>query len=878
MKIVNKLTLRHLKENKGRTIITTLGIIVSVIMITVVLVGSFSFLNLYSNTILTLGGDYHFFVAGNSDKTTNVLNNNSNVDTIGIEERFSNLERGYFIESGTSKYNSTGFWYAGDENQLNMMITSKYDGRLPKNNTEIMVEEELISKNDFDWKIGDTVEIQTGRRYKEFDTGVSFNVMGSGYRFGEQFDMKSTDKYKIVGILHNNLPTKNSGAGIVRGNSSDVQQFHAYVKLKNITPATSNDIFSIFDALNISRKDYIKDGSAGINTGYLETKFCFINGNSTILKLIPVCVLILLVIMIASVVLIYNAFGMSYAEKVRYLGMLSSVGATRKQKRDSVYFEGLVLGAVGISAGFLLGIGFVSIILKVLGGKIIEAGLIAGAHGMTVKTVVPFYAVLLILVLSCLTVFVSVVKPARKASSITPIDAIRQNSEIKKAKKIRTSGIVRFIFGYEGELASKNLKRNGRKSRIITVSIALSVIMFLSCNYFCDLFVQYSGIKYEKPFQVEASIDVLEHAEFENFLKETEGVERFYSTDYEFFNTDWNNSVDEDDELYSLIIYDQLTPDVFTDKFKNVLEGNLTFSFHALTDADFDSLCKDNGIDPQPYYELGENDAKKCVVMNNIAHEKDALEFFTENVIGKQIREDYFWADGTLEGMGNRYQFGEFVKYDENNYACRLDAPNSVSLYLPRSMYECFWSTENDSWGRSYGIETDSHAQVTEAISDYFENNDLDGSWVDDEYLITNQKRTIVFAVQVAVYGFIALMTLITLFNIINTISTGIALRRKEFAMLKSVGTTPKGIKKMIMLESAFYGIKALIFALPISALVCLIINKTLGERTIPFEINWLMYILVSLAVFLIIGITMIYSVYKLRHDNIIATLKEDIS
>ena len=138
--------------------------------------------------------------------------------------------------------------------------------------------------------------------------------------------------------------------------------------------------------------------------------------------------------------------------------------------------------------------------------------------------------------------------------------------------------------------------------------------------------------------------------------------------------------------------------------------------------------------------------------------------------------------------------------------------------------------------------------------------------------------NTVAFVLQVFVYGFIALITLITIANIINTVSTGIAMRRKEFAMLKSVGTTPQGFRKMVVLESAFYGMKALVFALPISAGICFALNYTVGSNSIPFEIDWIMTLCVIAVVFALVGTSMLYSVSKLRNDNIVETLKEEIN
>lgn len=96
--------------------------------------------------------------------------------------------------------------------------------------------------------------------------------------------------------------------------------------------------------------------------------------------------------------------------------------------------------------------------------------------------------------------------------------------------------------------------------------------------------------------------------------------------------------------------------------------------------------------------------------------------------------------------------------------------------------------------------------------------------------------------------------------------------------MLKSVGTTPSGFRKMISLESVFYGLKALVFALPISVALCYGMNVALSSNMIPFEINWLLYLAVIAVVFLIIGFTMLFAVYNLKNDSIVETLKEEIN
>lgn len=132
---------------------------------------------------------------------------------------------------------------------------------------------------------------------------------------------------------------------------------------------------------------------------------------------------------------------------------------------------------------------------------------------------------------------------------------------------------------------------------------------------------------------------------------------------------------------------------------------------------------------------------------------------------------------------------------------------------------------------------------------------------------------------QVFIYGFITLMTLISVANIFNTVSTGIDLRCKEFAMLKSVGVTPKGFRRMLRFESLFYGLKALVYGLPLSLIISVLMWKSLTEGfTLAFQPDWRIYLGVIVAVFCITGISMAYATSKVKKDSIIETLKSEIN
>lgn len=132
--------------------------------------------------------------------------------------------------------------------------------------------------------------------------------------------------------------------------------------------------------------------------------------------------------------------------------------------------------------------------------------------------------------------------------------------------------------------------------------------------------------------------------------------------------------------------------------------------------------------------------------------------------------------------------------------------------------------------------------------------------------------------ISVFTYAFLALITAICIANIINTISTSITLRKREFAMLKSVGITPGSFNRMLNYESIFYGIKALIYGIPISIAVMYLVYRSLMENfDFAFSLPLTSIGIVIVSVFLIVGSAMLYSSSKVRKENIIDALRQEI-
>lgn len=864
MNIVNKLTLRHLKENKGRSVVTTLGIIVSVAMITAVFVAIASFLKLEGTISYRQMGQKEAVFGVNTEQLEK-LKNDDRLSAVGVN--IEQLPPSFQLEQKNSVRNGTGEIYCGDPVNLKQMIVCDYEGELPQSRNEIAVEQALIDLNKLDWKIGDTVSIPLGVRYT-VEGDERMELKGSYFSGEEEFSVEEIGEFKITAILKENPAT--AQYRIIRGLDmselalSDSEMISATVNLKTVNYKSIDVIKDIVKDYNIT--EYSQ------NSEYLASKLA-IDPNSSVFSLLPIIIIILVIIMIASVVLIYNSFAMSINERVRYLGMLASVGATKVQKKMSAYYEGIILGAIGIPVGILSGIAGIGITLKIVGGKIISTGMLAGIDetNTSFDVVVPLWAIIGIVIFSVLTIFISSFIPSKKASSVTPIDAIRQRQEIKvKAKKLKSPKIIRTLFGYEGELANKNLKRNGRKARVITASIALSVILFLSCNYFCQVFMQAADMSVDIPYQLQVNLDEQYYDGVIKELKKINNVDRYYSINTSTF---YLSSEKKDDPLIAKSVSEALCKkENLTDKYRDLFESRTYFMVNGIDDEDFNKLCQSNDIDYKQFY----NGEPKALLMNNVNHKENTSEVFDDKIIGTKF--DFF--DNMDESHKCDVEIAGFVDYDKDNYVLGLNPSNSISCYVPVSVYKnvIYDGFDKTQLTYSLGIETKQHEQVYDDIKNVFDTNDLGNAYVVDTIEQFQMMNTIMFVMQVFVYGFIALITLITLFNIINTISNSTMLRKKEFAMFKSVGITPSGFNKMVVLESAFYGIKALVFALPISALVSFGINKGLGEEMIPFEINWLMYLAVIGAVFVIVGMTMIYSVHKIKNDSIVETLKEEIN
>ena len=867
MNIITKLTLRHLIQNKKRTVVTILGIAISTALITAMMLGVYSFFCFYSGISMKIEGNWAFFAKDLSEEQNQSLKNDPRVSLVGIRDY--NLEKtGYMLGTDTKPRFKTGNIYHADHNNLIQMVTCDYEGKLPENAGEIAVEEELLRENGLDMKPGDTLSFTQGYRYKyELDEMV---YLGGGYQSNELFEEKSEETCVITAILHGNQVTRDYK--ILRG--TDAEE-------KSTDPITFVTLEKCDYTADFQIEDMIREyGLTKVekNSEYLLSVFAIsMNSHSAIAALFRLMGVALLVVIGVSVILIYNAFAMSLSEKVRYLGMLASVGATRQQKRFGIYMEGLLLGLVGIPLGFGLGAAGSGITLHVLGSKILAADMLTGMSGM--RGGIPLHVspliILIIVVIAGITILISSVIPAMKASGIMPIEAIRFSRDSRlRAWKLKTFPGIHSLFGVEGKMAYKNFKRNGGKGILITLSIVVSVVMLVNIMYFCDLFRKVNSYEIDLPFEIYTTASYADKDRLKEDLKTVTGVNDVYASEMVVFDF---AAKDEDGNPKEKPNSSFLNPEYLSKGYEELFNKVHAVNVVLMDDAAFDELRgKMYGGEGASMAEgtLSDN-AVPGIILNNYAHKATRKKVFNDNIVGAKLYYD------NPKNNPPAVEIVGLADWDKNNKYFNMCPKNSISVLVPADVYYELASENIDpaELTYTYAVEAPNHEEVTERILEMLENDGYQSYSCYDVARNLQVMMTVMTLLKTVMYGFTILLSLIAATNIANTISTGVLMRRKEFAMFRSVGMTNGSVKKMLFLETFFYGFFALIIAVPVSVVISLIMYYSLGSMvTVPFEVNVPTYLFVSLGVFALIGLSMLMSTSTIKNDSIIEGLREDMS
>ncbi|MBY0122028.1 FtsX-like permease family protein [Bacillus sp. S/N-304-OC-R1] len=864
MNIVNKVTIRHLKQNKRRTLVTVIGVIISAAMIMAVATLGVSFLDLLKRQTIATEGEWHVLYNDVNPKQLEAIKNDEETKELVVSKSIG------FASLKGSKNENKPYLYikAYNDQGFTQFPIELIDGRLPKTENEVVLSEEIAKNAHVHYKIGDQLTFNVGERQATEQGNLlvlsqTNPLQMENGKIVETLVEKTTASYTVVGFVKSPIwePTWAPGYSIFTHIDEGALSPDDTVDVSVVLKKVNRSLYA--HAEKLANENQIH--SFYFNNGLLRY-YGITNNDNLHATLFGLSAVIMTVIIVGSVSLIYNAFAISVSERSRHLGMLSSVGATKRQKRNSVFFEGFIIGLISIPIGLLAGIAGLSITFYFINS------IIQGALGVTEKlevTITPLTIVIACCV-SIITIFISTYIPAARASRVSAIDAIRQSMDVKlTSKAVKTSKLVRKLFGFEAEIGLKNLKRNKRRYQATVFSLVISIVLFLAVSFFTEnlkksLVLSQDGINYDIQITMYNGMTQANERQLHSFA-ELENV-----TDSSFIKT-----VNARAWIEEAAIADKLKNDIQNDQ-TILKDGRYPYDImiHALDNKSLKAYAKDIGVN---YDQLINTRQLKCIVIDTIPYKDNEAGKYTEikaihKNIGQSIELHYVDMDTNTEKDLNKVMIAGLT--DQHPMGIFSSGVGGLNIIVSEEVLKNIIGNNGiaDHYASLY-LKSKDPMKTQQEIEEMKENE----MNVQNIYLGRQQEEQLMMIMSVFTYGFIVLITAISMANIFNTISTSISLRKREFGMLKSVGMTPKGFNKMINYESIFYGIKSLLYGLPISIAVMYMIHRSLMNSfsyTFTLPLGSIIYVVV--AVFIIVGSAMLYSSSKVKRENIIDALKQE--
>lgn len=884
MQILNRLTIRNLKLNKRRTIVTIIGIILATALLTAVATMAVSLKESVTLRSKKVDGDFHLLLYDMTDKEKESVINNRQV-----ESYYETHEVGYGVLDGCVN-DSKPYVYieALDSDTFEKAEINVTSGRLPEDDSEIVISSHIKTNGGVKYNLGDKITFDIGDR--------TYNgkklYQNDTYREDEQLEAKQTKTYKVVGICdrlpYGEEPRTAPGYSVITlANKADTSLNKSDIYLRFNKKALKDRYDLTADILGVDKTLFNK-----LNSGKLEDKEIqtlksqldkthsyYINNSlikyeafydSSVAFVYNMAAVVMVIIIITSAVCISNSFAISINQKTKQYGMLASIGATPRQIRKNVFFEAAFMGVIGIVAGIGGGLS-ASYILVVLSNK-----MLIDTFEMSIVYAPSLLGVLLSIVLAIVTIVLSALVPAIRASRMSPIMAINHSEDIKiKSKSLKTPKLIGKVWGEGGVLAYKNMKRNKRKYRVITISIALSVSTFIALYGFMSLLTEsvnrYANDKIDLRVYMSSyksmSVDEANKkvSNIVNRINNETNITDFtfargfyaslkdepkYSSDYKEVNK-YEAGLAENNGYYISII--SLGNEEYGKYIKKLgISKETAQSGGILVDNTYQYINNGNDI---KYFNIYDGYKAGDVLTYRIDTSNSS-----KSLDNSKSSDDTTLYDIRIVALSNERPFGYDNAYTSygylivsDDYMNRIDTKNTDSTLL--------------------NINCDDPDKAQDILVNEF---NIGQNYIFNAAQERRNDKKLILTMKIFLYGFIAIVSLIGITNIFNTVTTGMELRGKEFAMLQSIGMTKKEFDKMIRLESVFYGSKALIIGVVSGTILSYVIYISAGESQLKYTLPLLAIVMsVIVVIILLLGI-MKYSIAQIRKQNIIETIRNE--
>ena len=883
MNILTHFTLRCLKQNRVRTLVTIVGIILSVALFTAVAEGAWSGRQYMIDFVSVTNGSYHGMYHEISDTELAELRAQD-----GVRET-ATLDNVGWALAGTSSVQPYLRICSMSEHLTDLLAIRLEAGRMPQNDRELLISN-WANETGAELQIGQALTLSVGERVTEDGTPLQEDDEYLGE--GEHLRNTVEETWTIVGVYERlNI---------------DVESFSmpgSMALTVGKTGATHTAFFTldqIGDTLDFLAAH--RYGSYGIDNGGLLYMYG-VSENKIIVRLIYSLVAILFaLIFFGSVSLIYNSFSISVSERTKQFGLLKSIGATNRQIRRTVLTEALLLCLIALPIGLLVGCGGIGMTLRFLRPSF-DRLIAMDSPGLDVplRLVLHFPSLALAAGVGLFTALVSAWIPARRATRLSPITAIRQSTDIKvRTKELRVSRLTGKLFGFPGTLAAKNFKRSRKQYRSTILSLFLSIVLFVSAFSFSDCLQKNAGAYMEKAVPdliVSHNLNVHFHdcAQLPNMaetLRQTEHAEE----------VDWAVSVESHAVFPESVVSSELiAADIL--QFDGVYP--ISFTLFLLPDEEYSALCQTAGIDPSSRQALAYNyelfillrddgtSYQLCPLLRSSALPLQfSAEFsvapeqtvfvdyeFAEELQYQFVPEAAIGSDGSVQPEDIFICDPDTVQVDLTIGALLAQRPlvsneQKLSLYLPLS---CLEELQRSIDGKAaFFLRAPAHSAAKAEVKEAF-SSQADSFRIYDTREEQETFQAILLVLNVFSFGFIVLISLIAAANVFNTISTNVGLRRREFATLKSVGMGNRAFQRMMRFECLLYGTKSLLWGLPVSIGISWLIWKAVASAFVSsFRLPWTAMGIAAVSVFLVVFATMLYATQKIKKDNPIDALKQD--
>ncbi len=925
MSVFFKYTWQSLRKNRSRTMVTIVGIVLSVALVVAIIEGGFSALSYFRNVEIERSGSFHGFFNDMEAEQLDQAKQLGEIDEVVTWRQVGVAEIG-----SENKYKPYVAVQSVDDNFTNLVGVKIISGRMPANDREILLPVHLENNGGVLFGIGDELTLDLGERYID---GMRVNWSYpmeylEDSMSGEELRVEETRTYTVVGT-YERLSTAIENyrnpcyTAITKGSAKG--NYGMFFTVKH--PGNFYDFAMKQDI------SYDCSGHQALLIFYFSAK-----NTGTVSMLLSFEAVLILIVAVGAISLIYNSFAISISERTKQFGILKSVGATRRQVRHCVFLEALLLSAIGIPIGIIVGLIGIGTTLFLLRDAFItifshEAVL---ASTVEMKLVVDPLSLFVAAGICLMIVLISSYIPARRAMKISPMESIRQSRDVKiKSKTIRTGRLVRFFFGIAGELGAKNFCRSKKSYRVTILSLVLSVFLFIVSTSFINAFKADVRFIFDKNSKEDISYYWGRLAENSNYRELTEKENGLAITMNQVFPSydEVSGIIDRTEGVSRSVFSGDHCADILVDAaninkhalpYLYVVEDENTAELHSwvhyVEDEVFDTLCEQNGYEPSAFYNK-ELPAALCYNNYSILSWRDGrthCDYQGEILTGEGFEASaykYYWPEGyvsikwDVEGeyayypeaeytaLGEQYTYDEVGQYLEKEKILVISEQemlqkftigglieerpffimDEMAILLPLSMMEHANLMSRGEVSFTTYIEAKDHKLVYEKIKQEMLAKSLPFNHLADKSADQEIINLVLMILDVFLYGFLVLISLIAITNVFSTISTNVYLRRREYAMLRSIGMTKRELRRMANYECMVYGVKALLLGLPLSLLASYGISSIrVVESQGVFQIPWVSVAIASASVFLTVFFSMIYARKKI-HVGIVDELKSEL-